>query len=111
MVGKKGFLALHDLLPYTTSLICCGFEVLAVVGGTVMSRATFFVQECPTCGRRLQVRVVHLGKTLECQHCRGTFEASDADNEPQLLHDSGIDLIIRADELLATADQMKNRPR
>ena len=44
-----------------------------------MSSATYFVQECPTCGRRLQVRVEYLGKSLVCVHCRGAFQAADPD--------------------------------
>jgi hypothetical protein len=26
-----------------------------------MAGVTYFIQECPTCGRRLQVRVIYLG--------------------------------------------------
>ena len=40
-----------------------------------MSRSTYFVQECPTCGRNLQVRVQYLGKQVVCQHCSARFEA------------------------------------
>ncbi len=32
-----------------------------------MSNPTYFVQECPTCGRRLQIRVEYLGKRVVCQ--------------------------------------------
>ncbi len=42
-----------------------------------MSRNTYFVQECPTCGRNLQVRVQYLGKQVVCQHCSARFEACD----------------------------------
>lgn len=42
-----------------------------------MSNSTYFVQECPTCGRRLHVRVEYLGRKVVCQHCRGTFIAYD----------------------------------
>ncbi len=38
---------------------------------------TYFVQECPTCGRLLQVRVEYLGLRVACQHCRGRFVARD----------------------------------
>ena len=34
-----------------------------------MAGVTYFVQECPTCGRRLQVRVIYLGKRVACRHC------------------------------------------
>jgi hypothetical protein len=42
-----------------------------------MSSSVYFVQECPTCGRRLQIRVEYLGKKVVCQHCQGRFEALD----------------------------------
>ena len=73
-----------------------------------MSSATFFVQECPTCGRQLQVRLEYLGRTIACPHCEGLFEASD----PALarkLSDSD-ELLLKADELLASAER-KSRPR
>jgi hypothetical protein len=69
-----------------------------------MPSSTFFIQECPTCGRSLQVRVRFLGKTVTCIHCRGEFEACDptsAKYPPQL---SGIRLLQRADELLDSVE-------
>ena len=42
-----------------------------------MSNATYFVQECPTCGRRLQIRVEYLGRRVVCQHCQGALIAAD----------------------------------
>ena len=30
-----------------------------------MSKATYFVQECPTCGRDLEIRVEYLGKRVD----------------------------------------------
>ena len=42
-----------------------------------MPHSTYFVQRCPTCGRRLHVRVEYLGKPVVCQHCRGQFVACD----------------------------------
>ncbi|MEQ8788115.1 MAG: response regulator [Pirellulaceae bacterium] len=79
-----------------------------------MSRATYFVQECPTCGRRLQVRVWYLGKKVVCQHCGGQLIAADPDGEPVVAAETqpaGPSLLERADELLATADAWKRRPR
>jgi len=48
-----------------------------VEGDTDMAKSTYFVQECPTCGRALHVRVEYLGKRLACQHCGGEVLASD----------------------------------
>ena len=42
-----------------------------------MSSSTYYAQECPTCGRKLQVRVKYLGKNVVCQHCNATFVAMD----------------------------------
>ena len=42
-----------------------------------MSQVVYFVQECPTCGRRLEIRVEYLGRRVACQHCRGQFLAND----------------------------------
>lgn len=67
-----------------------------------MSKATYFVQECPTCGRRLQIRVEYLGKLVACQHCRGQFEAADSAARKYRPSDSAV-LLARAEELLATS--------
>jgi len=66
-----------------------------------MSNPTYFVQECPTCGRRLQIRVEYLGRRVVCQHCQGALIAAD----PAMRRDCGNTLLKRADELLAVASQ------
>ncbi len=77
-----------------------------------MSGATYFIQECPTCGRRLQVRVNYLGKSVACKHCQGQFIASDPDGQSMSYdEESGVLLLDKVDELLATADAWKQRPR
>jgi hypothetical protein len=65
------------------------------------SRATFFVQECPTCGRKVRVCVEYLGMRIQCRHCRGIFVACDPETAPARSN-SGLALLQRADELLAT---------
>ncbi|HET6883319.1 MAG TPA: hypothetical protein VFI31_24430 [Pirellulales bacterium] len=70
-----------------------------------MAEATYFVQECPTCGRRLQIRVEYLGKRLVCQHCHGSLVASDR-SVPVY---PGFNILQRATELLELVDQ--RRPR
>ena len=69
-----------------------------------MSRNTYFVQECPTCGRKLEIRVQYLGKQVVCQHCNARFEAYDPSSAgyppPQ---SSSISLLERAEQLLQTA--------
>ncbi len=75
-----------------------------------MSSAMYFVQECPTCGRRLQIRVEYLGKRLVCRHCQGNLMAAD----PAAHRDgagSTSELLRRADELLESAAQRTQSPR
>ena len=65
-----------------------------------MPRSTYFVQECPTCGRNLQVRVDYLGKSVVCQHCGAQFQAcepSSADYPPM---ESSLSMLERAEQLL-----------
>jgi hypothetical protein len=64
-----------------------------------MPAATYFVQECPTCGRTLEVRVEYLGKRVACQHCQGSFTARDAATQPEF--SPQISLLERADALLS----------
>ena len=77
----------------------------AVEGGTVMSAMSYFVQECPTCGRRLEVRLEYLGRQVVCQHCGGEFEACDSAHGECRPSDSGRDLLARADRLLKELHQ------
>ena len=87
-------------------------RVHAVEGDAVMSRTTYFVQECPTCGRTAQIRVEYLGRTVFCRHCRGEFEACDPSSTTYPPPESGIALLRRADELLETVEQhVRVRPR
>ena len=74
-----------------------------------MSGITYFDQECPTCGRNLQVRLEYLGKKVVCQHCQGKFEACDPTSAAYPPSDSGLALLKRAEELLAIAGSRKVR--
>lgn len=77
-----------------------------------MAECAYFLQECPTCGRSLQIRVEHLGKQVVCQHCRGALLARDraeASEAPPAA--AAFSLIDRADELLDLAQQRRNLPR
>ena len=71
-----------------------------------MSKPVYYVQECPTCGRSLQIRVAHLGKQVVCQHCLAEFTATDPANKYSC-SDSSHDLLARAEELLATVDRQQ----
>ena len=67
---------------------------------------TFFHQECPTCGRTLRIRVEYLGRLLNCPHCRGRVNAADPESPGK--RPAGLNLLERADELLATAEARSN---
>jgi len=71
---------------------------------------TFFIQECPTCGRNLQIRLELLGRMIACPQCEAPIEACDSTLRPDRPHDSA-ELMLRADQLLATADARRNTPR
>jgi hypothetical protein len=68
----------------------------------IMSKAVYYLQRCPVCGRMLQIRVNLLGQQVYCQHCGGGFVAID---EP--LHPAGDrtakSTADRAEELLEKA--------
>jgi hypothetical protein len=68
-----------------------------------MSRNTYFVQECPTCGRKLEIRVQYLGKQVVCQHCNARFEAYDASSAGYPPPPSSLSVLERAEQLLQTA--------
>ena len=66
-----------------------------------MSGAVHFIQQCPTCGRRLQVQLQYMGRQLNCEHCHGTFVAgAHQDDGPESPMD-------RASQLLASLDTMR----
>ena len=76
-----------------------------------MVESTYFIQECPTCGRSLRIRVEYLGRHVVCQHCRGKLIAHDPEGCGPIPTDSGIGLLQRAEELLDLVEQRKVRPR
>jgi len=59
-----------------------------------------FLQECPVCGRPLEVRSEYLGRRVVCQHCGGRFLASDPTTRPNPAAEPGRRLLDRADELI-----------
>lgn len=65
-----------------------------------MPRSAYYYQDCPRCGRTLQIRAEYLGRSVVCRHCRGDFEASDPASVAEKRSDSGVPLLQRADELL-----------
>ncbi|MFP6613385.1 MAG: hypothetical protein VB835_13835 [Pirellulales bacterium] len=76
-----------------------------------MPNPVYFLQECPTCGRDLQIRIAYLAKRVTCRHCNSDFVACDPGSSEYPPDDSGLALLKRADELLASAESVRNRPR
>lgn len=65
-----------------------------------MSCPTFFFKPCPTCGRRLEIKVEHFGKLVECPSCTSRFvagETPDSDERTAALEQA----LLKADEYLA----------
>ncbi len=75
-----------------------------------MSRATFFLRDCPTCGRRLQIRVEYMGRSVCCKHCAARFKADDP-SQPELVPGLEDSLLERANRLLESCDAPPHRPR
>ena len=69
-----------------------------------MTKATYFLQVCPTCGRRVRVRVEYMGKQVACQHCHGRFEARDPETAGAPSPREAAPIIDRVEELLARTD-------
>lgn len=65
-----------------------------------MSRSTYFLQECPTCGRRLQIQVRDLGRSVGCGHCEAHFIAADPEGGSISSDDPIADLLNRAESYL-----------
>ena len=76
-----------------------------------MPSSTYFIQDCPICGRRLQIRVEYLGRKVTCQHCQGTLKATDPAGTRFHPPEEGNALLRRADELLQSAEERKLQAR
>ena len=70
-----------------------------------MLRFPQFVQECPVCGRPLEIRLEYLGRRVGCQHCGGRFVASDPSARPEAPELGGNRLLRRVDALLEQSMQ------
>jgi DNA-directed RNA polymerase subunit RPC12/RpoP len=70
-----------------------------------MSQRLVFIQECPTCGRRLRIRVEYLGRKLACSHCRGKLIARDPAGPEGAV--SGSEIMVRAEQLLEESSRFE----
>jgi hypothetical protein len=71
--------------------------------GRSPAAAPHVLQPCPTCGRRLRVRIEHLGLEVVCRHCLSRFTAADPAHTPRNTA-SARTLMQRVDQLLAMSD-------
>ncbi len=72
-----------------------------------MSYATTFLKQCPSCGRRLEIRVQCLGKNVQCTHCGSIFTASNSPANPPPPQDTLVDKAIRDAEIyLASVEEI-----
>jgi hypothetical protein len=62
---------------------------------------TYFQRPCPTCGRRLLIRVEYLGQEVCCSHCRCALVARDVSQDPCHEAELGGSILRRAEQLLA----------
>jgi hypothetical protein len=76
-----------------------------------MAGSTYYVQGCPTCGRRLNIRVEYLGRRVVCQHCHGPFEARDPSASTLAHCDPESELLQRANELLSSLESVTSRSK
>lgn len=64
-----------------------------------MYRHAIFLQECPVCGRPLEIRKEYQGRKVACHHCGGWFTAVDAACNPDVSNQNNR-ILHRADRLL-----------
>jgi transposase len=65
-----------------------------------MRRNSVFIQECPICGRPLEIRGEYQHKKVACPHCGGWFTAVNALSNPLDVWNQSNHLLHRADQLL-----------
>ena len=51
-----------------------------------MPSPLYFIQECPTCGRSLQIRVGYLGKQVVCHIATANFKLTTRQRGRRLRH-------------------------
>lgn len=71
----------------------------------------YFQQPCAACGRRLLIRVEHLGRRIACSHCRRAFIARDVSQDRSKGARVGPSMLDRANELLAMLESWNESRR
>ena len=74
-----------------------------------MASGTFFVKSCPTCGRKLEIRVELLGREVECVHCSANFVADT--QEAKQIDDQKIEQVLaKAQEYIDSVTPIDSAP-
>jgi len=73
-----------------------------------MGSSSRFTRPCSTCGRNLEIPIVHLGREVACSHCGARFVASMTDDVLTNGRDSQ-NLDDRIDRLLAASATSSKR--
>ncbi len=72
-----------------------------------MASGTYFLSECPTCARKLEIRVELLGKQVACQTCGAIHVASDV--VERSVNDQRIEQVLaRAKAYMASVDSFNS---
>jgi uncharacterized Zn finger protein len=68
-----------------------------------VANGTYFLSECPTCARKLEIRVELLGKRVSCQSCGAIHVASNI--VERSVNDQRIEQVLaRAKAYIASVD-------
>jgi len=62
--------------------------------------APTYLQNCPVCGRPLEIRAEYRGHKLNCRHCGGKFTAIDPSSPAYAAQNTASALLRRAEKLL-----------
>jgi DNA-directed RNA polymerase subunit RPC12/RpoP len=65
-----------------------------------MPARNIYLQNCPVCGRPLEISAEYRGRKLNCRHCGGHFTAIDPSSPFFAAQNSSNALLRRADRLL-----------
>jgi len=67
--------------------------------------ATYYIQICSTCGRRLEVKIEYIGLEVSCYHCRARFVAENMRTLPLSgLHGSGTMVLPKNEGVMSYCD-------
>lgn len=68
-----------------------------------MPNQVLYVDQCPTCGRKLQISLEYLGQIVACKHCHRKFRScGDSDTSENAAMEARIELLLaNASEAIA----------